>query len=327
MDLINYVVVLFFLSFSGLFSGLTLGLMSLDPFDLKRKVKLNDKYAKRIYPLRKRGNLLLCTLLLANVAVNAGLAVFLGSITAGVIAGLIATGLIVIFGEIVPQAVFSKYGLALGGRIAWLVYIFLFLLYPITKPLSMLLDSVLGGELPTIFSKREFRLLVQEQKKHMKTDISEDEFEILEGGLEFSERTVKDVMTPVVNTFVLKQETVLDKEKLNEIHARGHSRIPVYNEISKKVVGILYAKDLVAFGPDDKKIVKAVMRRKVYFIKETDKLGKVLDIFKKNRIHLLIVLNQLKLVSGIVTLEDVLEEIVGEIVDEYDRFVDMRKIS
>ena len=207
------------------------------------------------------------------------------------------------------------------------MYIFLVLLYPVTKPLSMVLDAILGGELPTIFSKREFRLLVQEQKKHKKSDISEDEFEILEGGLEFSERTVKDVMTPVVNTFFLKQETVLDKEKLNEIHASGHSRIPVYNETSRKVVGILYAKDLVSLDPHEEKIVKDVMRRKVFFIKETDKLDKVLDIFKKKRVHLLIVLNQLKQISGIVTLEDVLEEIVGEIVDEYDMFVDMRKIG
>ena len=84
------------MALSGLFSGLTLGLMSLNPFVLKRKIKLGNSYAKKIYPLRKQGNLLLCTLLLGNVAVNSVLAVFLGSITVGVIAVIVSTGLIVI---------------------------------------------------------------------------------------------------------------------------------------------------------------------------------------------------------------------------------------
>ncbi len=329
MALLNYIIIIILLSLSGLFSGLTLGLMSLDPFDLKRKVKLKDRYAKRILPIRKNGNLLLCTLLLGNVAVNAALAVFLGSITAGIMAGVVATGLIVILGEIIPQAMFSKYGLELGSKFVWLVYIFIVLLYPVTKPISMVLDYFLGGELPTMFSKRELRLFVQEQKKHNNSDISKHEFQILEGGLGFSERFVKDVMTPVVNTFFVKQDTILDKGKLQEIHARGHSRIPVYFETSElnKVVGILYTKDLIALDPDDNIRVKEIMRANAHFIKENDKLGRVLDIFKKSKVHLLIVLNQYKQVSGIVTLEDVLEEIVGEIVDEYDKFVDMRQVS
>ena len=91
---ITYLIVIVLVLLSGLFSGLTLGLLSLDLFDLRRKVKLGNKDATKIYPLRKQGNLLLVTLLLGNVAVNSTLAVFLGSITAGVFAGLISTGLI-----------------------------------------------------------------------------------------------------------------------------------------------------------------------------------------------------------------------------------------
>ena len=140
------------LALSALFSGLTLGLMGLDSFELQRKVKLNHHAAAKIYPLRKKGNQLLCTLLIGNVAVNSALAVFLGSITQGVLAGFIATGLIVIFGEIIPQSLFSRHALKLGAKAIPLVYIFHVVFFPLTWPLAKILDSALGGELPTTAS-------------------------------------------------------------------------------------------------------------------------------------------------------------------------------
>ncbi len=327
MAYLDYIVVIILLGLSGLFSGLTLGLMSLDVYELKRKIKLGNNYAKQIYPLRKHGNLLLCTLLLGNVAVNSVLAIFLGSITTGVVAGITATGLIVIFGEILPQSLFSKYALKLGAKTTWLVYIFYYLLYPISKPLSMLLDSFIGGELPTAYSKREVGLLLEEQQALKRSDIDEDDVEILKRGLVFSDKIVKDIMTPKSNTFFLKHNTVLTEVKLETIHNQGHSRIPVYNETRDKVIGILYAKDLISVSPDDRKKVRQLMRKTVQFIKEDAKLDDVLEFFKKKRVHLFVVRNKFKSVIGIVTLEDVLEEIVGEIVDEHDRRVDMRKMN
>ena len=109
----DYFIVLVLVSFSALFSGLTLGFFSLNRDDLQRKSELGDKKAKKIYSIRKRGNLLLTTLLVGNVAVNATLSIYLGSIASGFIAGIIATGLIVVFGEIVPQATFSRFALML----------------------------------------------------------------------------------------------------------------------------------------------------------------------------------------------------------------------
>jgi len=320
----NYVIVVLLVALSGLFSGLTLGLMSLNPFTLERKIKMGDEDAKKIYPLRRQGNLLLCTLLLGNVAVNSVLAVFLGSVTVGVVAVVASTGLIVIFGEIMPQSIYSRHAMKLGAKTAWLVYPFLYILYPVTKPLSLVLDKALGGELPTIFSKKELQLMLKEQKMLRKTDISRGEFDIIEGGLGFAEKTVKDIMTPRVNTFFLEKNTLLAKKTLETIHAQGHSRIPIYDKTRDKVIGVLFAKDLITLDPDENKKVTSVMRRKIHYINQNDKLDKVLDMFKKKRMHLLVARDDFKGVAGIVTLEDVLEEIVGEIVDEYDYMVDMR---
>src|SRR3989344_3241921 len=91
MTLFNYIIVILLLTLSALFSGLTLGLMSLGPYSLQRKIKLGNPDAKKIYPLRKKGNQLLSTLLIGNVAVNSAIAVFLGSLTAGVVAGFVST--------------------------------------------------------------------------------------------------------------------------------------------------------------------------------------------------------------------------------------------
>ena len=120
---LNYLIVAFLVLLSGAFSGLTLGFFSLNLTSLERKMKLGDKRAKKVYPIRKNGNLLLCTLLLGNVAVNSTMAIFLGTIASGVIAGIVSTALIVIFGEIIPQAVFSRFALTLGANTVWLVRI------------------------------------------------------------------------------------------------------------------------------------------------------------------------------------------------------------
>jgi metal transporter CNNM len=328
MVILNYIIVIFLLILSGLFSGMTLGFMSLNIFSLRRRVKLGNKQATRVYPLRKRGNLLLVTLLLGNVTVNSILAIFLGSITVGVVAAFISTGLIVIFGEILPQAVFSRHALKFGSKTTGIAWVFLIIFYPIAKPLSIILDYFLGGELPTMFSKKEFKLILREQKnlkhKNKKTEVKAHEFEILEGGLEFSTRTVKSVMTPRVNTFFIRKNAVLNKNMLKKIHKQGHSRIPIYGKTKDKIVGVLYAKDLMTINPKEDILVSKIMRKEIHIISENQKLGRVLNKFKKEKVHLFIVHGKFGGVSGIITLEDVIEEIVGEIVDEHDHRRDMR---
>ena len=322
---LDYLIIAFLLLLSALFSGLTLGLMSLDQFELRRKAKLGNKNAAKIYPLRRQGNLLLTTLLVGNVAVNSALAIFLGSLTQGVIAGLVATGLIVVFGEILPQSIFSRHALKLGARSVWLVYLFLYVLYPICKPIAMLLNKALGHELPTAFSKRELRMMLREQAKHQHSDLDDDEFHIIKGGLEIGERRVKEVMTPRKETYFLSSRTKLTRSKLVEIQQKGHSRVPIYNTSRRLIVGILYAKDLIQIDPGAGVLVTKIMRKKVRRIKENSRLDSVLERFRKHRVHLFIVNNTQGLFTGIITLEDVLEEIVGEIDDEHDHKISISK--
>jgi metal transporter CNNM len=146
---VTILCLVFLLSLSGLFSGLNLALMSLTPHELlviQEAGEENDrKYAKRIYPVRKNGNYLLCTILLGNVLVNSTATLLLDTIISGALAVASATFAIVIFGEIIPQAICSRHGLKVGSKTIGLTRLFKIATFPIAYPLSKLLDIILGN--------------------------------------------------------------------------------------------------------------------------------------------------------------------------------------
>ena len=321
----NYIIVILLVVLSGLFSGLTLGLLSLDKNELKRKISLGNKEAKKVFAVRKRGNLLLCTLLLGNVAVNSTLAIFLGAIASGVVAGLVATGLIVIFGEIIPQATFARYALQVGAKTAWLVKIFIIILIPICWPIAWILDKVLGDEMPTVYSKKELMKIVEEHQGSAESDVNADEERIIKGALSYSDKTAEQIMTPRTVVYALKQEAVLDKKLLNKIKKEGFTRIPIYKKVIDNVVGVLHTNDLININLGTK-IEKVYKKEKILTVSRDTTLDKLMNMFIKAKTHLALVKYEYKGLEGVVTLEDVLEEILRqEIIDETDRFPDLQK--
>ena len=158
----DFVAIVILAIMSGLFSGLNLGLLGLDVKNLELLIKppfhnaeeeRNAEYARKILPLRRKGNLLLCTILLGNVTVNSALAIFMGGLTSGLIGLIISTAIITIFGEIVPQAACSRYALFVGAHTTWFVYFFMALTFPISYPVSAILDKVLGEEVGNVISR------------------------------------------------------------------------------------------------------------------------------------------------------------------------------
>ena len=327
-DFIQYLIVSVLLLFSALFSGLTLGLMGLSSHELKRKAELGDKNAEKVYKVRKNGNLLLTALLIGNVAVNSILSIFLGSITSGVIAAIVATVLIVVFGEIIPQAVFSRFALRLGAKFAPLVRILLFVLYPVIAPIAFVLDKILGEELPTIYSKKELIKLIEEHEDAGDSEIDEDEERILKGALTFSEKKVKDVMTPetVIESFNIEQK--IDKDFIQKVKDSGFSRFPIFDEENEEVVGILHATDLIGLDGEEGKTIKDLSLSDPEFVNENESLDNALNKFLVSHKHLFVVKNDFGTVVGVLSLEDIVEEILEqEIVDERDKHDDLRELA
>ena len=323
----NYIIVVVFLVLSALFSGLTLGLMSLNSYELKRKMELGNKQARTVYSVRKKGNLLLCTLLVGNVAVNAILSIFLGSILTGAMAVVLSTVLIVIFGEIVPQSIFSRYALYLGAKTAWLVRILIFIFYPICFPIAKILDKTLGNELPTIYSKQELVKIIEEHEDSKDSAVKEEEERIVKGALTFSDKLVEDVMTPRVVMRALEASTVITTELLDTLRESSYSRLVVYGKDLDDIIGIVYLKHLI--GDTHKgQTLKDACDKHVIYVNENRTLLAVLNAFLSSRHHMFVVIDEFGGVTGIVTLEDVLEEIIGaEIMDEDDKHQDLRLLA
>jgi metal transporter CNNM len=314
-----YLISLVLVLLSGLFSGLTLGLLSLDTQTLKRRAKHGDPEAKAIYPVRRRGNLLLTTLLLGNVAVNTTLSIFLGTIASGIMAGIMATTLIVLFGEIIPQAVISRYALWFGAKTLWFTKLAIFIAYPIARPIAMVLDYFLGNELPTTYSNKELMDIISEHENSEHSSIDQDEERIMHGALQFSHMRVKEVMSPAESVVMFDMNQRLSPEFYAEVNRSGYSRIPVFSGNRNNVVGILYVKDLL-IEQDGISLheTKEAFDGEFLQIRGTDLLDVVLGKMLKRRQHLAIVKNRNNQFLGVITLEDVIEEIIQQEIEDED---------
>ncbi|KAH7981786.1 hypothetical protein HPB52_001096 [Rhipicephalus sanguineus] len=269
---INLLLIGTLLVWSGLFSGLTLGLMALDKTELKVIESCGTPeerdYARKILPLRRRGNYLLCTLVLGNVCVNSSFTILLdGMLSSGPVAVLLSTLGIVLLGEIIPQAICSRYGLA----------------------------------------------------------------------IELTKKTAADIMTRIEDVYMLPYDAVLDFETMSEIVKRGYTRIPVYENTKQNIVSLLNTKDLTFVDPDDAiplATVCSFYKHPLSFVFEDETLDSLLREFKKGHSHMAFVRQVVQIenrdpsynVTGLVTLEDVIEEIIqSEIIDETDVLTDNRR--
>lgn len=315
------------LIFSALFSGLTIGILSLNHYELKRKAQLGNKAAKAVYPIRAQGHQLMVTLLIGNVIVNAGITALLDTVVNGFIAVIFTTILVVTFGEILPMAYLRKHGLEVTARLAPALKQLMTILAPVARPLGRMLDNWLGEEGPSVYSKEELYKILEEHKVSIDSDIEEDEIKIVRHALSFGDKQIREVMTPhkVVHSVAIDDD--IGPVFLDELHKSGHSRFPVYNDKkAQNFVGTLYLKDLVDVSGGGK--VKEFMRKDVVYVHEEESLDHALRVLIKQNHHLLIVVNTFEEFVGVISMEDVVEEIIGqEIVDEFDKHKDMRLVA
>ena len=199
--------------------------------------------------MRQNGNRLLCTLLLGNVAVNALLSITLAAVASSIVGFLMSTALIVVFGEILPQALCSRHALYIGASTLPVVKLFMVLMSPIAFPLAWALDALLGEDVGTVHTKRE---MLQYMKVHLRQGILDDESgNVMRGALEMKEKSVHEVMTPLEDVFMLPESTTLSFKVVREIFEQGFSRVPVFRGERQHIVGLLFVKDLIFVDPED----------------------------------------------------------------------------
>jgi putative hemolysin len=312
---------------SALVSGAEVALFSLSPKDLDESMQANSIKGKILADLLSKPKKLLATLLVANNFINIGVVILFSFIGSGLFAAItspilkfileviVVTFLLLLFGEVLPKVYASRNNLKFANMIALPISILEKALSPISIPMrnsTVYLHNKLGKQ------KSNFSVdqLSQALELTSSDDTSSEEQKILEGIVSFGNTDTKQVMSPRIDVFGL-EITETFSEIYIKIIEKGYSRIPVYRDNIDQIEGILFVKDLLPhLNKDDFDWVTLI--REPFFVPENKKLDNLLKDFQSMKSHLAVVVDEYGGTSGLVSLEDVIEEIVGDISDEFD---------
>ncbi|KAH7423584.1 hypothetical protein KP509_12G062200 [Ceratopteris richardii] len=306
--LVDSLISVFLVLFGGTMSGLTLGLMSLDLVEMevlqRSGTPAEQRQAATIFPVVKKQHQLLVTLLLCNALAMEALPIFLDNIFHPVVAIILSVTFVLLFGEIIPQAICSRYGLAIGANLVWLVQILMIICFPVSYPVGKLLDLLLGHNDAGLFRRAQLKALVSIHGKEEGKggELTHDETTIISGALDLSLKTAEEAMTPIESTFSLDVDSKLDWETLGRILATGHSRVPVYSGNPKNIIGLLLVKSLLTVRAESETPVSAVSIRKIPRVPADMPLYDILNEFQKGQSHMAAVVRRTVDMTSMTTL-------------------------
>ena len=327
--LMSTMLLLVLLLLSALISGSEVAFFSLTAKDISESKENNGAADQKIVKLIHNPKLLLATILIVNNFVNVAivtLATFIaweitGSKTTNgevvVILSLVVTLVILFFGEVLPKVYASPNNLKFARFTAPLLKFS----ESLFRPLSYVLMS-LSQVIEKRFEKKGYDVSVEELHQALEItttheDTTEEEKDILRGIVNFGTLTVKQVMKSRMD--ITAFDTEMDfHDLMDKVNKSGFSRVPVYTETIDKIDGILYIKDLLPFIENEDTFKWKELLRPGFFVPETKKIDTLLRDFQEKRVHMAIVVDEYGGTSGLITLEDIIEEIVGEINDEFD---------
>lgn len=324
-DSISLLIIIFCIIMSAFFSASETAFSCLNRIRVKTMVEKGDKGAKLVLSLSEKYDTLLSTILIGNNIVNilsASLATVLfvkwvGSESGPSVSTAVTTVIVLIFGEITPKSIakenpekFSMFAAPLLNFLVIILTPFNFLFGLWKKLISKILKS---DETPGI-TEEELLTIVEEAEQE--GGLNEEEGSLIRNAIEFSEVEAGDVLTPRIDITGVSTEAT--KEEIAEIFAEtGFSRIPLYNETIDHIVGIIYQKDFHNYVYNTEKTIESIVRPAI-FTTPSKKIGELLKELQKEKLHIAVILDEYGGTIGIVTLEDILEELVGEIWDEHD---------
>lgn len=329
-----YMIIIVLIALSAIFSSAETAFLSTNRIRMRNLHEDGEKRAGLVLDMLEKQNKLISSLLVGNNIVNISASAIATKIATDVFqdAGVgIATGvmtlLILVFGEVIPKNVAAAHAENWAMVIAPFIRVVSIVLTPLVFLLTKLSDFVVkfskkyeDDDVPTI-TEDEFKLLVDVGQEEGVFD--ESESEMLNSIMEFDEIVVKEIMVPRIDIVGLDGEDNIN-EALRLIIDGGHSRIPVYEGSIDNIIGILYAKDIFAhLNEDFEHLQVKTLIRNAYYIPETKKVDDLLEELRMKKVHMAIILDEYGGTSGLVTIEDLLEEIIGDIQDEYDTEEDL----
>jgi metal transporter CNNM len=305
----------------ALAAGLTMGMVGLDilalhitdesePCDCsteEERIQLSKekKWVKDLLPLKLRHHLLLVTLLLLNACANEAMPLFLDHLVPSWLSVIISVTFVLIFGEIIPSAIFTGPGqLRIAAFFSGFVWMLVVVLSPIAWPISKILDFLFGHEQVQGFTRSELMALTRlhaeapahnddHERGHMRPPrlggLNADEVRILQGVLDIEDVDVEHAMLPIEKVFSLDVDEMIDFEAMARIMASGYSRIPVYHSRKSNIVGLLLVKRLIVLDPSNPRRVGDFAHRKPHAIAKDMRLMDVMNMFLEGKSHVGIV--------------------------------------
>ncbi len=316
------ILLIVLLVLSGFFSSSETALFTISKTKARHLAKQDIKSLKLIRKMKEDPHRLLTTILIGNNIVNVGAAAMATSITMTIFpnhAVGIATGamtfLILVFGEVLPKSFATRNNILIARIIIYPIYWISILFYPVVRFLNFI--PRITGKIKKTPAATEEELMTFVEVVEEGGEIKEEEKELIHKIFEFDDTNASEIMTPRTDMLVIEAD---EEPQLEQIVSSGFTRIPVIEDNIDNIIGIINIKDLFLqkIISGDKIDVRNIMTRP-YFVPENKKLDKLLQQFKETKHHMAIVVDEYGGVSGLITLEDALEEIVGEIIDETDK--------
>lgn len=337
------IILIILLALSAIFSSSETALTSITSAKIMQLKEEDEKKAKLLKRVKLKMGDVLSTILIGNNIVNIAATAILADLTSNISFGkgnstlittIIMTVLILIFGEITPKSFATQNSTKVAVKVSRPLEILAFIFKPVLIVLTKITNvfiKMLGGEILVngpFVTEEDIRSLVDVGEEE--GILKHQEKEMIQNIFDIDDLEVGEVMLPRIDMIALDDQTTI-KEALDLIVECGHSRIPVYKDTIDDIVGVLYAKDLLPFSffkCDSEELREKTiteLMRPAYYVPETKKANLLLKELQLKQTHIAIVLDEYGGTEGLVTIEDILEEIVGDIFDEYDNEVDLIK--
>lgn len=326
-------VFILLLLLSAFFSGSETAYFSLTSLEKKQLEDDNTPVSRMILKLLAEQDRLLVTIIVGNNLVNVATATLAAVLThqfaqqlgwshalAVFLDIVVVTFVILITSEITPKVIAVRRNMEFARATAFLLTMVQWLMIPLTFPLGWVMHQVVGrGSHSGRINLSEDELKTLAEVGQEESDLEDEEREMISSIFEFGNTNVKEIMIPRMDVAAI-EDTADIEEFVQLIRRDGHSRIPVFHENIDHIIGILYAKDLLPYLLENaREFNLASLLREPYFTTETKPIDDLLNEFQSRKIHMAIVVDEYGGTAGIVTLEDIIEEIVGEIQDEFDK--------
>lgn len=312
---------------SGFFSGLEVALVGVTKSKVIQLLNEGKKGSKALHKLKTNPSWMMSSVNLGNNLVNVGASALATSVAIQIygndglgIAIGVMTFLILVFGEITPKTYCNANSAKIALRYAPILLAFSYVFYPVVKFFEIITKGVVkitgSSYLPPPITEEEIKGVIDQGLAEKA--LEKDEMELVHGALKFDDTVIRSVMTPRTKMFTLNSKTLLF-EALPQINKNGFSRIPIYGTSKDDIVGFVHVRDILKELENDNKMKSMEeMARKPVFASQEKMVSALLKEMKGRKIHMAIVVDEHGGVEGLVTLEDLIEEIVGEIEDESD---------